>query len=107
MFCTGDFRSTASCIEIDLLELCVERRGRNPISLQLCRIEDDADFPADATFAFDGCHAAYRQQPFGDHVVDIPGQFLQRHVGRLGAEIGDGAAIDINALNLRFQDAGR
>ena len=41
-----------------------------------------------------------------DGVVDVPAQLLQRHVGRLGGEIGDRAvAADSIAADLRLEDA--
>ena len=105
LFRAGDFGTATRRVQIDLLQLRIHLRGGDAIGLQLGGIQDDANLAADTAAALDRGHAADRQQPLGDGVVHIPGQFLQRHVGRFGAEIGDRAAVDIDAGNLRLQNA--
>ena len=105
LFGPGDFGAAACRVQIDLIELAVHLCSGDAERLQLGGVQDDADFAADAAAAIDRRHAADRQQPLGDRIIDIPGQFLQRHVGRFGAEIGDRPAVDIDTGDLRLQNA--
>ncbi len=103
LFSPGDFSAAASGIDVHLLQLLIDLAGRYATRLHLCRIQYDADFPADAPAPRDSRHARHRQQPFGHRVVDIPGQFLQRHVGGFRAEIGHRCAVKVEAGDLRLQ----
>src|SRR3546814_6905238 len=73
------------------------------VRLQLGGVQDDADLAGNAAAALDRRHARHGQQPLRHRIVDIPGQLLQRHVGRFGAEIGDRPAVDVDAADLRLQ----
>ncbi len=87
--------------------MLVDLVGGQPQGLHPARIELDSDFPADAAAARHLRDTGNRQQPLGDVVVDEPGQFGRRHRCGRHRVVRDGAAIDVDPLNDRFQDALR
>ena len=105
LFGSPNFRTPARRIEIDQAELLVDVARGQPLRLQLYRIEDHADFAADPAVAVDMRHARHRQQFLGHRIVDVPAQFLDRHVGRDRGIACKVIAGSIGALDLRFQDA--
>ena len=40
-----------------------------------------------------------------DRIVDVPAQLLERHVGRFGGDEQDRIAGDVDAVDLRLEDA--
>ena len=59
-------------------------------------MKDDPDLAIDAAGALDLGHAGHAEQPLGHRIVDVPAQFLERHVDRAGREAGN-LVVEIDA----------
>ena len=59
----------------------------------------------DAALAGDRGDALDAEQALGDRIVDVPAQLLERHVGGFGGDEHDRIAGDVDALDLRLEDA--
>ena len=59
----------------------------------------------DAADARDGGDALDAEQALGDGIVDVPAELLERHVGGLGADVGDRLVLGVDARDLRLEDA--
>ncbi|PAV92970.1 hypothetical protein WR25_03938 [Diploscapter pachys] len=105
LFGPGDLGAATGGVEVDLPELRVDLRRGEALRLQLQRIEDDADFAADAAVAVDRGHAGHRQQFLGDGVVDVPAKLFDRHVAGDRRIAGEIVVRRVRAEDLRFQDA--
>ena len=100
LFGPGNFSATPRSVEIHCTKLLVDLRRGYTLGLHADRIEHDTDFAADPTRALHARHAGNSQQSFCDRVIDVPAQFLERHINRFGRVISDGATIDVDAADL-------
>jgi len=68
-------------------------------------VEDHAHGAVDAADALDRGDPFQPEQALGDRIVDVPAELLQRHVGRFDGDEQDRIAGDVDAADLRLQDA--
>ncbi len=103
----GDLRTAAGAVHVALPQLLVDLSGGDTLGLQGCRIEDHADHAIDPADAGHGGNAFLAQQALGDGVVDIPAELLERHVGRLRADVSERLVLGVDARDLRLEDSFR
>ena len=107
MFRPGDLGAAAGAVHVALPQLSVDLRGRDALGLERGGIEDHSDHSADAANAGDGGDALLAEQALGDVVVDVPAELLERHVGGLGADVGERLVFGIDPDDLRLENAFR
>ena len=92
LFGTGNFGAATRGVDVDPAQFGVDLRRGKTKGLHPARIENDADFTADAAAAAHLRHAGDGEQALGNGVVDEPAELFERHIDRLHRHIGNGAA---------------
>ncbi|MCY1171288.1 hypothetical protein D9M73_113930 [compost metagenome] len=105
MFGARNLRAAARRVEVDLAQLLVDLRRRQPLCRQLHRIEDDADFAVDAAIALHPGEPGDRQQFLRHGIVDVPAQLLDGEIGADRGIAGEIVTGGVGAHDLRFENA--
>ena len=103
----ADLAAAAAEIDVGRAHLWVDVGGGDAERQQPVGVELDADFAVDAAVALDPADALQSLQLPLDHVIDVPGELLQRHAGRGGGEGQDRLALDVDAPHDRLVDVAR
>ena len=101
----GDFGAAAGGVDIALSELLVDLRRGDALRLKRRGVEHHADGAVDAAARAILRRRPEPEQPLGDRIVDVPAELLEAHVGGLRADGQDRVAGDVDALDLRLEDA--
>ena len=103
----ADLAAAAAEIDVGRAHLCVDVGGGDAERQQPVGVEQHADLAVDAAVALDPADALQALQLPLDHVVDVPGELLQRHAGRGGGVGQDRLALDVDAPHDRLVDVAR
>ncbi len=107
LLAASHLRTSAGRVDVELAKLLIDLNGSDPERLHTSRVQLDANLTVDATAARNLGHACDRQEALRHGVIDEPGKSFLGHFWRADGVIDDGAAVDIDPVNLRFLDSIR
>src|SRR5687768_4705359 len=99
--------ATARGVEIDLTKGLVDLRGGNALGLHSNWIQLDLDLAADSAGPANDGDALDAHQSAIERIVYEPAQLLDGHRGTLSREIADWLIGEVDALDLRLENAFR
>ena len=105
LFRAGNLGAAAGRVEVRRAQLLIDLAGGDALRLHAQGIQFHLDLAADPAGAADDGDAFDTHETAVQRVVDEPAKLLDRHRRAFRREIADGLVGEIDALDLRLQDA--